>query len=49
MDPNNRVFLKVTLNDAIEANEAFTKLMGEEVAPRKEFISENAHLAEIDA
>ena len=49
MNPDHRVFLKVTLNDAIEANEAFTKLMGEEVAPRKEFISENAHLAEIDA
>ncbi len=49
MNPDHRVFLKVTLNDAIEANEAFTRLMGEEVAPRKEFISENAHLAEIDA
>ncbi len=49
MDPENRIFLKVTIDDAIEADKAFCDLMGEDVAPRKEFISENSHLAEIDS
>ena len=42
MDPAERVLLKVTLKDAIEADEVFTMLMGEDVAPRKEFIQDNA-------
>ncbi len=42
MDPNNRVLLKVTLDDAIEADRTFDMLMGEEVEPRKEFILTNA-------
>lgn len=42
MDPKNRVLVRVSIEDAEEANEVFTMLMGEEVAPRKEFIQTNA-------
>jgi DNA gyrase, B subunit len=42
MDPETRTLLQVTLNDAMEADEVFTMLMGEEVQPRKEFIQDNA-------
>jgi DNA gyrase subunit B len=42
MDPTTRTLLQVTLEDAIEANEVFTMLMSEEVAPRREFIQKNA-------
>jgi len=42
MDPNTRTLLKVTLEDAIEANEVFSMLMGDDVAPRREFIQTNA-------
>jgi len=42
MDPSTRTLLQVTLDDAIEANEVFSMLMGDEVAPRREFIQENA-------
>lgn len=48
MNPDTRTFLKVTIDDAIEADRMFTQLMGEDVDPRKIFIAENAHLAEID-
>jgi DNA gyrase subunit B len=44
MNPENRVLLKVELNDAVAADEIFTILMGEKVEPRKEFIEQNAHL-----
>ncbi|MCM8786766.1 MAG: DNA topoisomerase (ATP-hydrolyzing) subunit B [Candidatus Omnitrophica bacterium] len=43
MDPNKRTLLKITLEDAVEADRIFTILMGEQVEPRKEFISEFAH------
>ncbi|MCM8832170.1 MAG: hypothetical protein NC918_08270, partial [Candidatus Omnitrophica bacterium] len=43
MDPARRTLLKVTLEDAVEADRTFTILMGEQVEPRKEFISEFAH------
>ena len=46
MDPKNRILLKVTLEDAIEADQAITMLMGEEVQPRKEFIMEYARTVE---
>ena len=42
MDPETRTLLQVTLEDALEANEVFSMLMSEEVAPRREFIQKNA-------
>jgi DNA gyrase subunit B len=42
MDPETRTLLKVTLDDAVEADEIFTVLMGDQVAPRREFIRRHA-------
>ncbi len=42
MDPANRILLKVTVEDAEKADAIFNKLMGEEVAPRKNFIQTHA-------
>lgn len=42
MDPAHRVLIKVTMDDAMAADETFSLLMGDEVAPRKKFIEENA-------
>ena len=42
MNPKTRTILKVNIEDAIEADEIFTILMGEKVEPRREFIQENA-------
>jgi DNA gyrase subunit B len=42
MNPETRTLLQVTIEDAIEADEIFTILMGDEVLPRKEFIQEHA-------
>ena len=42
MDPSTRTLLKVTIDDAVEANRIFSKLMGEEVEGRREFIEKNA-------
>lgn len=42
MDPKNRLLLKVTIEDALNADKIFSLLMGDEVAPRREFIEKNA-------
>ena len=42
MDINNRILRKITVDDAVAADEAFNKLMGEEVEPRRKFIEDNA-------
>ena len=42
MDPSSRTLLKVTIEDAVEANRIFSKLMGESVEGRREFIETNA-------
>lgn len=48
MDYNNRTLIKITLDDATAADEIFTTLMGDKVAPRRKFIEQNAALATLD-
>ena len=42
MNPASRILVKVTMEDAIKADEIFTILMGDEIPPRREFIEQNA-------
>lgn len=49
MNPDHRTLRQVTIENAAEADHIFSMLMGEDVAPRREFIEENATYAKIDA
>ncbi len=49
MDPEHRMLKQVTIKDAAEADRIFSMLMGEDVAPRRDFIEANANYANIDA
>ena len=49
MNPENRTLRKITIENAAEADAIFSMLMGDEVAPRREFIEANATYARIDA
>ena len=49
MDPERRLLKQVTIDDAAQADYVFSMLMGEDVAPRREFIEQNATFANIDA
>ncbi len=49
MSPEHRMLKQVQISDAVEADRIFSMLMGEDVGPRRDFIAENAHYANIDA
>jgi DNA gyrase subunit B len=48
MNPEHRTLKQVTIESAAEADHLFSMLMGDEVAPRREFIERNAKYARID-
>jgi DNA gyrase subunit B len=48
LDRNVRSLLRVTVRDTVDAEDVFTKLMGELVEPRREFIQDNALTASVD-
>ncbi len=49
MNPENRRLRQITLENAAQAERTFSMLMGDDVPPRRQFIEENAHYANIDA
>ncbi len=48
LDPKTRTLKRVTIEDAMDADSVFSMLMGDEVEPRRNFITENAHYANLD-
>lgn len=48
MDPKKRILKKITIEDAVLADETFSMLMGDDVGPRRKFIEVNANIAEVD-
>ena len=48
MNPENRVIVQISIEDAMRADETFTILMGDQVEPRKDFIEKNAQYANLD-
>ncbi len=48
MDPDRRTLKQVTIESAAEADRVFSMLMGDEVAPRRDFIETNAKYAKLD-
>ena len=48
MDPSRRTLKQVTIESAAEADRVFSMLMGDDVAPRREFIETHAKYAKID-
>ena len=49
MDPSRRRLRQITIENAVQAERTFSMLMGDDVPPRRQFIEENAHYANIDA
>ena len=49
MNPENRTLRQITIENAAEADQIFSMLMGDDVGPRREFIEANATYARIDA
>ena len=49
MDPKQRLLRQITIQDAAAADLTFSMLMGDDVPPRREFIEQNAHYANVDA
>jgi len=48
MDPDTRILRQVTIEEYLDADNVFSMLMGDEVPPRRKFIEENAHYANVD-
>ena len=49
MNPERRRLRQITIENAAQAERTFSMLMGDDVPPRRQFIEENAHYANIDA